>query len=110
MHYESPRQSGRSRAATTSSGRTHVAVANPSREDDTRPAGHIKKPSTIRGEAQGVRTSTRRNTLKSPRDVLSHSCNANTSAPTADPVANASAYRLGRMQNPVPARVMKYRP
>ena len=38
---------------------------------------------------------------------LSHSCNANTSAPTADPVANASAYRLGRAQNPMPARVMK---
>ena len=38
---------------------------------------------------------------------LSHSCNANTSAPTADPVANASAYRLGRTQNPMPARVMK---
>jgi hypothetical protein len=40
---------------------------------------------------------------------LSHSCNANTSAPTADPVANASAYRLGRTQNPMPARVMKKR-
>ena len=38
---------------------------------------------------------------------LSHSCNANTSAPTADPVANASANRLGRTHNPMPARVMK---
>jgi hypothetical protein len=38
---------------------------------------------------------------------LSHSCNANTSAPRADPVANASAYRLGRTHNPMPARVMK---
>jgi len=37
----------------------------------------------------------------------SHSCNANMSAPRADPVANASAYRLGRTQNPMPARVMK---
>src|SRR6185312_16460033 len=41
---------------------------------------------------------------------LSHSCNANTSAPTADQAANASAYRLGRMHNPMPARVMKYQP
>ena len=58
MRYESPRQSGRSRTATTSSGRTYVAVASPSREDDTRPAGHIEKPSTIRGKAQhgGQRT------------------------------------------------------
>ena len=38
---------------------------------------------------------------------LSHLCNANTSAPRADPVVNASAYRLGRPQNPMPARVMK---
>ena len=50
MHYESPRQSGRSRTATTSSGRTYVAVASRSRDDDTRPAGRIKKPSTIRGK------------------------------------------------------------
>ena len=56
MHYESPRQSGRSHTATTNSGRTYVAVASPSREDDTRPAGHIKKPSTIRGEAQSGNT------------------------------------------------------
>ena len=40
--------------ATTNSGRTYVAVASPSREDDTRPAGHIKKPSTIRGEAHSA--------------------------------------------------------
>ncbi len=41
---------------------------------------------------------------------VSHSYNANTSPPRADPVANANAYRLGRTQNPMPVRVMKYRP
>jgi hypothetical protein len=40
----------------------------------------------------------------------SHSCNANTSAPRADPVANASACRSGRTHNPMPSRVMKNRP
>ena len=36
----------------TSLARTYVAVPRSSREDDTRPAGQHRKPSTIRGGAQ----------------------------------------------------------
>ena len=44
----------------------------PSREDDTRPASHIEKPSTIRGEAQHGRQRTRTDfTATSPPTTFS---------------------------------------